>query len=140
VLHKYPAGRNSRKWALKNNQTILYMVALAGPVPAPKDQGRIGPTVLKAVKIRVPDKGNPRHVQRHRHGAGADCRGARRSLHCRPARCPACRPSAVSGVDGKFWEVLKFFHATSHTWSSQIVTINNDTWKKISPAQSEGDL
>jgi TRAP-type C4-dicarboxylate transport system substrate-binding protein len=45
--------------------------------------------------------------------------------------------SAVSGVDGKFWEVLKFFHATNHTWSSQIVTINNDTWKKISPANQK---
>ena len=41
--------------------------------------------------------------------------------------------SAVSGVDGKFWEFLKFFHATNHQWSSQLVTINNDTWKKIKP-------
>ena len=39
--------------------------------------------------------------------------------------------SSVSGVDGKFWEFLKFFHATNHQWSSQIVTVNNDTWKKI---------
>ena len=41
--------------------------------------------------------------------------------------------SAVSGVDGKFWEFLKFFHATNHQWSSEIVTINNDAWKKIKP-------
>ena len=41
--------------------------------------------------------------------------------------------SAVSGVDGKFWEFLKFFHATNHQWSSEIVAINNDTWKKIKP-------
>ena len=39
--------------------------------------------------------------------------------------------SAVSGVDGKFWEFLKFFHATNHQWSSEIVAINNDAWKKI---------
>jgi TRAP-type C4-dicarboxylate transport system substrate-binding protein len=43
----------------------------------------------------------------------------------------------VSGVDGKFWEFLKFFHATNHQWSCQIVTINNDTWKKISPANQK---
>ena len=47
--------------------------------------------------------------------------------------------SAVSGVDGKFWEFLKFFHATNHQWSSEIVAINNDAWKKIKPEQPEGD-
>ena len=41
--------------------------------------------------------------------------------------------SAVSGVDGKFWEFLKFFHATNQQWSSDIVAINLDTWKKIKP-------
>ena len=41
--------------------------------------------------------------------------------------------SAVSGVDGKFWEFLKFFYPTNHAWSCQIVTINNDAWKKIKP-------
>ena len=41
--------------------------------------------------------------------------------------------SAVSGVDGKFWEFLKFFHATNQQWSSEIVAINNDAWKKIKP-------
>jgi TRAP-type C4-dicarboxylate transport system substrate-binding protein len=45
--------------------------------------------------------------------------------------------SSVSGVDGKFWEFLKVFYKTNHVWSSQIVTINNDTWKKISPANQK---
>ncbi len=39
----------------------------------------------------------------------------------------------MSGVDGKFWEFLKFFHATNQQWSADLVTINNDTWKKIKP-------
>jgi len=39
----------------------------------------------------------------------------------------------------RFWEFLKFFHATNHQWSSQLVTINNDAWKKIKPEQPEGD-
>jgi hypothetical protein len=49
--------------------------------------------------------------------------------------------SSVSGVDGKFWEFLKFFHQTNHAWSCQIVTINNDgdapaypIWYIIGPA------
>jgi TRAP-type C4-dicarboxylate transport system substrate-binding protein len=41
--------------------------------------------------------------------------------------------SAVSGVDGKFWEFLKSAHATNHTWSTQMVTVNLDQWKKIKP-------
>ncbi len=45
--------------------------------------------------------------------------------------------SSVSGVDGKFWEFLKVFYNTNHVWSSQIVTINLDTWKKISPANQQ---
>jgi TRAP-type C4-dicarboxylate transport system substrate-binding protein len=39
--------------------------------------------------------------------------------------------SAVSGVDGKFWEFLTVAHATNHTWSSQRVTVNLDEWNKI---------
>ncbi|MBL6617876.1 MAG: C4-dicarboxylate ABC transporter substrate-binding protein, partial [Reyranella sp.] len=38
---------------------------------------------------------------------------------------------------GKFWEFLKFFHQTNNAWNSQMVTINNDTWKKISPANQK---
>ena len=45
--------------------------------------------------------------------------------------------SSVSGVDGKFWEFLKYVYPTNHAWSCQIVTVNNDTWKKLSPAQQK---
>jgi len=48
--------------------------------------------------------------------------------------------SSVSGVDGKFWEFLKVFYKTNHVWSSQIVTINLDSWKKISPANQQAIL
>jgi TRAP-type C4-dicarboxylate transport system substrate-binding protein len=41
--------------------------------------------------------------------------------------------SSSSGVDGKFWEFLKFVYPTNHTWSSQLVTINLDAWKKLRP-------
>ncbi len=34
-------------------------------------------------------------------------------------------------------ESVKYFYRTNHVWSSQIVTINNDAWKKISAAHQK---
>ena len=36
----------------------------------------------------------------------------------------AVTTSASSGVDGKFWEFLKFMYPTSHVWSSNVVSVN----------------
>lgn len=41
--------------------------------------------------------------------------------------------SATSGVDGKFWEFLEYIYPTNHTWGSNAVTINLDTWNTLSP-------
>jgi TRAP-type C4-dicarboxylate transport system substrate-binding protein len=43
--------------------------------------------------------------------------------------------SATSGVDGKFWEFLKYIYPTNHTWGSNMVTINLDAWNKLTPEQ-----
>lgn len=43
--------------------------------------------------------------------------------------------SATSGVDGKFWEFLEYIYPTNHTWGSNMVTINLDTWNQLSPEQ-----
>ncbi len=40
--------------------------------------------------------------------------------------------SATSGVDGKFWEFLDYIYPTNHTWGSNAVTINLDTWNTLS--------
>lgn len=40
--------------------------------------------------------------------------------------------SATSGVDGRFWEFLDYIYATNHTWGSNAVTVNLDTWNQIS--------
>ncbi|MCB1333168.1 MAG: TRAP transporter substrate-binding protein [Roseivivax sp.] len=40
--------------------------------------------------------------------------------------------SATSGVDGKFWEFLKYIYPTNHTWGSNAVTINLDVWNDLS--------
>src|SRR5205807_1062407 len=134
VLHKY-LRPEYEKIALKNNQTILYMV----PWPTQYLHLKVKAEsldALKGIKIRVPDK-----------NAQDMCS----AIGMSPALIPwgetiaalssgavsGVSTSAVSGVDGKFWEFLKFFHQTNHAWSSQIVTINNDTWKKMSPANQK---
>jgi TRAP-type C4-dicarboxylate transport system substrate-binding protein len=45
--------------------------------------------------------------------------------------------SATSGVDGKFWEFLKYIYPTNHTWSSNLVSINLDAWAKIPAAHQK---
>lgn len=45
--------------------------------------------------------------------------------------------SATSGVDGKFWEFLKYIYPTNHLVSSNMVNINLDTWKKIPAPQQK---
>ncbi|MFK7996930.1 MAG: TRAP transporter substrate-binding protein [Granulosicoccus sp.] len=42
--------------------------------------------------------------------------------------------SATSGVDGKFWEFLDYIYPTNHTWGSNAVTINLDSWNRLSEA------
>ena len=134
TLHRYirPAFEEV---ALQNNQTILYVV----PWPAEYLHLKVkAETVgaLAGIKIRVPDR---------------ECREMAAAIGMAPALIPwgetlpalssgevsGVATSAVSAVNGQFWEVLKFFSATDHQWSSQVVTINNDSWKKIGPANQK---
>ena len=43
----------------------------------------------------------------------------------------AVTTSASSGVDGKFWEFLKFMYPTAHVWGSNMVNVNLDAWAAI---------
>lgn len=43
--------------------------------------------------------------------------------------------SATSGVDGKFWEFLDYIYPTNHTWGSNAVTINLESWSRLTPEQ-----
>lgn len=47
----------------------------------------------------------------------------------------AVTTSASSGVDGKFWEFLKYMYPTSHVWSSNIMSVNLDAWNALTSAQ-----
>jgi TRAP-type C4-dicarboxylate transport system substrate-binding protein len=134
VLHKY-IRPEYEKIALKNNQTILYTVPwptqyLHLKVKADSVDG------LKGIKIRVPDK-NSQDMCSAIGMAPALIPWGETIAALSSGAVAGVSTSAVSGVDGKFWEFLKFFHQTNHQWSCQIVTINNDTWKKISPANQK---
>lgn len=43
----------------------------------------------------------------------------------------AVTTSSSSGVDGKFWEFLKYMYPTNHVWSSNITSVNLDAWAKL---------
>jgi TRAP-type C4-dicarboxylate transport system substrate-binding protein len=91
---------------------------------------------LKGIKIRVPDK-NAQDMCSAIGMAPALIPWGETIAALSSGAVAGVSTSSVSGVDGKFWEFLKFFHQTNHAWSCQIVTINNDTFKKISPANQK---
>lgn len=45
--------------------------------------------------------------------------------------------SATTAVDAELWNSLKYVYPTNHTWSSNMVTINLDAWKKIPAAHQK---
>lgn len=134
VLHKHIRPIYEQA-AAKNNQKVLYMV----PWPTQYLHLKVKADTLdglKGVKIRVPDKG------------ASDMLNA---IGMSPVLIPwgetvpalasgavaGVSTSAVSGVDGKFWEFLKTIYPTNHVWSSQMVNVNLDAWKKLSPEQQK---
>jgi TRAP-type C4-dicarboxylate transport system substrate-binding protein len=131
ILHKHvrPAFETI---ATRNNQSILYMV----PWPTQYLHLKIkAETVeaLKGIKIRVPDK-NSQDLTAAIGMAPALIPWGETIPALASGAVAGVSTSSVSGVDGKFWEFLKFFHRTNHQWSSQIVNVNVDAWKKLSPA------
>lgn len=43
--------------------------------------------------------------------------------------------SAGTAVAQKYWDFMKYGYETNHIWASNVMTINLDTWKKLTPAQ-----
>ncbi|MFO1159578.1 MAG: TRAP transporter substrate-binding protein [Reyranellaceae bacterium] len=134
VLHKF-IRPEYEKIAIKNNQTILYTVPWPTQYLHLKTKAE-SVDGLKNIKIRVPDK-NSQDMCSAIGMAPALIPWGETIAALSSGAVSGVSTSSVSGVDGKFWEFLKFFHATNHQWSCQIVTINNDTWKKISPANQK---
>jgi TRAP-type C4-dicarboxylate transport system substrate-binding protein len=134
ILHKY-LRPEYEAIAAKNNQKVLYMVPwptqyLHLKVKADTLEG------LKGVKIRVPDK-NAQDMCAAVGMAPVLIPWGETIPALASGAVAGVSTSAVSGVDGKFWEFLKYIYPTNHTWSCQMVNINNDTWKKLSPAHQK---
>jgi TRAP-type C4-dicarboxylate transport system substrate-binding protein len=134
ILHKY-LRPEYEAIAAKNNQKVLYMV----PWPTQylhlkvKTENLDG---LKGVKIRVPDK-NAQDMCAAVGMAPVLIPWGETIPALASGAVSGVSTSSVSGVDGKFWEFLKYVYPTNHTWSCQMVNVNLDTWKKFTPAQQK---
>ena len=134
VLHKYLRAEYE-KVAEKNNQKMLYTV------PWPTQYLHLkakSDTVdgLKGIKVRVPDK-NAADMVNAFGMSGILIPWGETIPALASGAVSGVSTSAVSGVDGKFWEFLKYIYPTNHVWSSQIVTVNLDEWKKLKPEQRQ---
>ncbi len=43
--------------------------------------------------------------------------------------------SAGTAVSQKYWDFMKYGYETNHIWASNVMTINLDVWKKLTPNQ-----
>jgi TRAP-type C4-dicarboxylate transport system substrate-binding protein len=117
--------------AARNNQKILYIVPwptqyLHMKAKADSLEG------LKGIKVRVPDR-NAADMLNAAGMAGILIPWGETIPALASGAVAGVSTSSSSGVDGKFWEFLKYVYPTNHTWSSQLVTINLDAWKKLKP-------
>ena len=130
ILHKH-IRPEFEKIAAANNQKILYVV------PWPNQYLHLkvkvdGVDGLKGIKIRTADKG-AQDIWAAAGMAPVVMPWGELLPALSSGAVSGVSTSAVSGVDGKFWEFLKFFYSTNQQWSSDIVSINLDAWKKIKP-------
>jgi TRAP-type C4-dicarboxylate transport system substrate-binding protein len=130
ILHKH-IRPEFEKIAARNNQTILYVVPWPNQYLHLKVKAETV-DALKGIKIRSADKG-AQDIWASAGMAPIVMPWGELLPALSSGAVSGVSTSAVSGVDGKFWEFLKFFHATNQQWSSDIVAINNDVWKKIKP-------
>lgn len=130
LLHKFFRPK-VEEVALKMNQKLLVMVPWPGQAVYSKNPIK---TVedLAGLKIRVVDANGHEFFQR---------------LGAAPLQMPwgevvpslaagtitGVTTSSSSGVDGSFWEFLSNMNAFNWQASSNLITVNLDAWKKLSP-------
>lgn len=134
VLHKY-LRPEFEKVAARNNQKILYLV------PWPTQYLHLKVKVdsldgLKSVKIRVPDK-NAQDMLAAIGMAPVLIPWGETIPALASGAVAGVSTSATSGVDGKFWEFLKYVYPTNHTWSCQMMNVNLGAWQKLSAAHQK---
>ncbi|MEJ8474251.1 TRAP transporter substrate-binding protein [Roseibium algae] len=118
------------KLAEQNNQKILYMV------PSPAQYVYLNEKVdtiegFRGITVRGADK-NTVDIVTSIGMAGVVVPWGELLPALASGRVKGVATSATSGVDGKFWEFLKYIYPTNHTWGSNAVTINLDKWKSLS--------
>lgn len=123
------------KLAEQNNQKILYMV------PSPAQYVYLQVLVddiedFRGIPVRGADK-NTVDIVSALGMAGVAMPWGELIPALASGRVSGVATSATSGVDGKFWEFLKYIYPTNHTWGSNMVTINLDVWNKIPAAQQQ---
>ncbi|SIT12196.1 TRAP transporter substrate-binding protein [Paracoccus saliphilus] len=118
------------KLAEQNNQKILYMV------PSPAQYVYLNVEVddiedFRGIPVRGADK-NTVDVISSIGMEGVAMPWGELLPALASGRVEGVATSATSGVDGKFWEFLDYIYPTNHTWGSNAVTINLDTWNSLS--------
>ncbi|MBW4655893.1 MAG: TRAP transporter substrate-binding protein [Kaiparowitsia implicata GSE-PSE-MK54-09C] len=119
--------------ATENNQKILYLV----PSPAQYVYLKVevdGIEDFAGIPVRGADK-NTVDIVSAMGMAGVAMPWGELIPALASGRVEGVATSATSGVDGKFWEFMKYIYPTNHTWGSNMVTINLDAWNKLSPEQ-----
>lgn len=131
-LHDYHAFLRPEfeKLAEESNQKILYMV----PSPAQYVYLKEEITSIEGfagIPVRGADK-NTVDIVTAIGMAGVVMPWGELLPALASGRVDGVATSATSGVDGKFWEFLDYIYPTNHTWGSNAVTINLDTWNSLS--------
>lgn len=121
------------KLAADNNQKILYMV------PSPAQYVYLNVPVddledFRSIPVRGADK-NTVDIVSALGMSGVAIPWGELIPALASGRVKGVATSATSGVDGKFWEFMKYIYPTNHTWGSNMVTINLDSWNKLTPEQ-----
>lgn len=121
--------------AKKHNQKILFIVPWPGQNIFSKTEVKSADD-FRSLKIRTVDRN------------GSDFF---RSLGAAPAQMPwgevvpalatgvinGVTTSSTSGVDGQFWEFLSFCSTVNWQTNFEMVSVNLDSWNKISPAHQQ---
>lgn len=119
--------------AEENNQKILYMV------PSPAQYVYLNQTVdeigdFEGIPVRGADK-NTVDIVSALGMNGIAMPWGELIPALASGRVKGVATSATSGVDGKFWEFMDYIYPTNHTWGSNMVTVNLDSWNRLTPEQ-----
>jgi TRAP-type C4-dicarboxylate transport system substrate-binding protein len=123
------------KVAEKHKQKILYMMPWPGQNVFSKTELRT-PSDMRNLKIRTVDRNGSDYF---------------RDLGASPAQMPwgevvpalatgvinGVTTSSSSGVDGQFWDFMGFCHLVNWQSNFDMVTVNLDAWKKLTPDQQK---